>query len=176
MGIPHPGYPLKVHFQISYVFPVFSLSDSKFSMCQFIYRFVTVTYTKLTWQTYQAFKKNGHFRDKFPKYLLPLESGNLQLKKAKFPVFWQNFQIPSFPCQGLFLAIFPVFPVQWVPCICPPLATGLSCEQYLSCSPGELLAHNGVEKCCPECTEPLWSTRVGTCPRVKGKNRVVPVK
>ena len=40
------------------------------------------------------------------KYLLPLESGNLQLEQTKFPVFWQNFQITcvfpdrvfSFPC------------------------------------------------------------------------------
>ena len=28
------------------------------------------------------------------KYLLPLESGDLQLEQTKFPVFWHNFKIP----------------------------------------------------------------------------------
>ena len=43
------GYPLKLYFQIPYVFPVFSLSDLKFSLFQFT-SFVTTTSTKLTMQ------------------------------------------------------------------------------------------------------------------------------
>ena len=46
-------YPLKLHFHIPCVFPVFSLFDCKFSLCQCMW-FVTITYTKLTWQTYPA--------------------------------------------------------------------------------------------------------------------------
>ena len=47
--------------------------------------------------------------------ILPLESGNLQLEQTKFPVFWQNFQIPCvFPDRDFSPSIFPVFPVQWV--------------------------------------------------------------
>ena len=43
----------------------------------------------------------------------PIQSGNLQLEQTKFPVFWQNFQIPCvFPDREFF---WPVFPVQWVP-------------------------------------------------------------
>ena len=38
-----------------------------------------------------------------------LESGNLQLEQTKFPVFWQNFQIPCvFPDRDVFGAISPV--------------------------------------------------------------------
>ena len=51
-------------------------------------------------------------------YLLPLESGNLQLEQTKFPVFWQNFQIPCvFLDREFSFTIFPVSPVQWVPCL-----------------------------------------------------------
>ena len=38
------GYPLKLYFQIPCVFDVFSLSDRKFSLCQFT-SFVSITYT-----------------------------------------------------------------------------------------------------------------------------------
>ena len=52
-------------------------------------------------------------------FTFSLESLNLQLEQTKFrvfPVFWQNFQIPCvFPDREFLLAIFPVFPVQWVP-------------------------------------------------------------
>ena len=44
--------------------------------------------------------------------MLPLESGNLRLDQTKFPVFWQNFQIPCvFPDRFFCVAISPVFPV-----------------------------------------------------------------
>ena len=37
------------------------------------------------------------------KYLLPLELGNLLPEQTKFPVFWQNFQIPCvFPDRDYF--------------------------------------------------------------------------
>ena len=78
------GYPLKLHFQIPCVFPVFSLSVGKFSLCQFML-FVTITYTKLIWQASNIFRR---FSQEIWKYLSPLESGNLQLEQTKFPVFW----------------------------------------------------------------------------------------
>ena len=51
--------------------------------------------------------KKWKFSWQIPKYLLPLGSGNKQLEQTKFPVF---------SLTGFFLAIFPVFPVAWVPC------------------------------------------------------------
>ena len=97
-----------------------SLSDCKFSLCQFT-SFVTMTYTNLTWQTYpliQLQKYFGEFSRQILKYLLPLEPGNLQLEQTKLPVFRQNFQIPCFfPDRDFFLAIFNLSSVQWVPWI-----------------------------------------------------------
>ena len=78
---------------------------------------MTITYTKLTWQTYEALIILGTFSQQILKCILPLESGNLQLEQTKFPVFWQNFQIPYvFPDRDPPPPIFPVFPVQWVSC------------------------------------------------------------
>ena len=58
---------------------------------------------------------NFFFLRQISKSLLPLESENLQLGKTKFPVFWENFQIPCvFPYRDFFWP-FSVFPVQWVP-------------------------------------------------------------
>ena len=89
------------------VLPVFSLSDRKFSLCQFM-SFLTNTYTKLTLQTYPASKEIWKFSLQVSKYLLPLESGNLQLKQTKFSVFSLHFtKISKFP-KG-FSPIFPVF-------------------------------------------------------------------
>ena len=80
---------------------MYSLSNYKFSLCQFT-SFVTITYTKLTKQTYPASKNIWKFSLQILKYTLPLESGNLQLEQTKFPVFWQNFQIPYvFPDREL---------------------------------------------------------------------------
>ena len=108
------GYPLKSPFQISCIFPVSSLSNSKFSLCQFT-SFVTIKCIKLTKQTYPASTKICNF---FAANILPLELGNLQLVQTKFPVFCQNFQIPCvFPNSEFFLPIFPVFPVLWVSCL-----------------------------------------------------------
>ena len=125
----YPTYPTFITLIVKYIqgthsncifkFPVFSLSDDKFSLCEFT-RFVTVTYTQLT---HQAFKKK-RFSGQILKYLLPLESGNLQLEQTKFPVslcFGKLFKLCVFPDRKFFLAIFPVFLlvsiVQWVPCI-----------------------------------------------------------
>ena len=83
--------------------------DNQFSLCQFT-SFVTITYTKLTWQTYPPSKKKWKFLRQIFKYLLPLESKNLQLEQTKFPVFWPNFQIPSvFPDRDFFCGHFPCF-------------------------------------------------------------------
>ena len=80
------------HSNYNYRFSVFSLSDCKFSLCQFT-RFVTIAYTKLTWQTYPASIFFWKFSMQISKYLLPLELRNLQLEQTKVYVFWQNFQI-----------------------------------------------------------------------------------
>ena len=97
--------PTQIVFLNSLFFPCFSLSNHKFSLRQFMY-FVTITYTKLT---PPAHPKNWKFSGQISKYLLPLESGNLQLEQIKFPVFWQNFQIPCvFPDRD-FLGSFSLF-------------------------------------------------------------------
>ena len=86
-----PGSPLKMH----YSFHVFSLSDRKFSK----------------------------FSDKYCDILYPLHRGIYNLGKhnslcfgkiSKFPVFslTGNFFWPPLPPPK-----FPVFPVQWVPCV-----------------------------------------------------------
>ena len=86
-----------------------------------------ITYTKLTWWTYPASKGNWKFSRQILKYLLHLETGNLQLEQTKFPVF---------PCvfakflKVFSLTIFPVFALQWVPCI--NQIHGLYCL-YTSC-------------------------------------------
>ena len=110
-----PGYPLK---NCIFKFPVFSLSDRKFSLCQFTW-FVTCTYTKLTWQTYPASKILGKFPWQILKHLLPLESGNLELEQNKFSVFSLWFckisltiiffgHFPGFPCAVRTLRYRPV--------------------------------------------------------------------
>ena len=74
-------------------FPVFSLFDWKCSLCRFT-SFVTIKYTKLTWQTYSASEKIQNFL-----------------------CVWANFQNSlRFSWKGFFAAISPVFPVQWGPC------------------------------------------------------------
>ena len=87
------------HSNCVFEFPVFSLSDRKFSLCQFTW-FVTITYTKLP---YPEPPKKWKFSWQIPKYFLLLGSGNLQLEQTKFPVFWQKFQIPCvFPDRDFF--------------------------------------------------------------------------
>ena len=55
----------------------------------------------------QILRKNGKFLRQIPKYLLLLGSGKLQLEQTKFPVFWQNFQIPClFPDRDFFWPFF----------------------------------------------------------------------
>ena len=56
---------------------------------------------------FSSFKKQ--FSQPISKYLLPLESGNLQLEQTKFPVFWQNFQIPCVFPDRTFLGPFSLF-------------------------------------------------------------------
>ena len=85
-------------------FPEFSLSNRKFPLCQFTL-FVTITYTKLTLQTYRAIGKYWKFSRQISQYPLPLESGNLQLELKKNPCvfpdrdfFWPFFRFS--PCRG----------------------------------------------------------------------------
>ena len=111
------GYPLKFHFQIPCVFPVFSLSDCKFPLCQSIYVICDYYIHQTDLVDISSLKRIWEFSRKISKYLLPLESGNLQLEQTKFPVFWQHFQIPCvFPDRDFFLP-FSLFSLcsTWVP-------------------------------------------------------------
>ena len=51
-----------------------------------------------------SFKQNLENSRQIPKFLLLLESGNLQVEQTKFPVIWPNFQIPCvfFPDRDFF--------------------------------------------------------------------------
>ena len=64
-----------------------------------------------------SFKKIWKFSRQISKYLLPLESGNLQLEQTKFRVLAKFANSLCFPWQGISLDTFRVFPVQWVPWI-----------------------------------------------------------
>ena len=100
---PHKSNP---HSNCIFKFPAFSLSNCKFSLCQFTW-FLTITYTKLTWQTYPLSKQ---FSQEIWRYPLPLESGNLQLEQTKFPV------LAKISCVFLDRDLpFSPFFVQWVP-------------------------------------------------------------
>ena len=94
------------HSNCIFKFPVFSLSNHKFSLCQFT-QFATIIDTKLTWQTYPASGKKVEFSQQISQYHLPLGSGNLQLEQTQFPVFWQDFQIHCvFPDRDFFGPFF----------------------------------------------------------------------
>ena len=67
------------------VFPVFALSDHKYSLWQFMW-FVTIRPYILKTE-FADLSSLKIFREIFA-------AGNLQLEKTKFGVFWQNFQIP----------------------------------------------------------------------------------
>ena len=92
VGHRSPGYPLKLHFQIPCVFPV-----PIYVICDYYI-------LKTDWADFARFRFLFLFLRQILKYLLPLESGNLQLEQTKFPVFWQNFQIPY-----VFFGHFPYF-------------------------------------------------------------------
>ena len=93
-------------------FPVFSLSDRKFFLCQFTWC-VTITYTKLTWQMYPSSKKTLKLWRQVSQYSLSLESGNLQLEQTKFSVFSLCFgkisKFPVFSLTGIIFGHFPLF-------------------------------------------------------------------
>ena len=91
----------RVPTQIAFSNLLFSLSDCKLFPCQFT-SFVTITYTKLTWQIYPASGKKWEFSQQISQYRLPLESGNLQLEQTKCPVFALCFgKISKFPVFSL---------------------------------------------------------------------------
>ena len=110
--------PTQISFSNSLCFPCFFfLSNCRFSLCQFTW-LMTITYTKLTWQTYPPSKINWKFLEIFTakieiSFTFRIKEFTIWAKQIPcvFPVFWQNFQIPW---QGILLAISPVFPVQWV--------------------------------------------------------------
>ena len=61
----------------------------------------------VTLKRFYVKKKIKNFLRQQLKCLLPLESGNLQLEQTKFPVFWQNFQIPCVSPDREFVGHFP---------------------------------------------------------------------
>ena len=92
------GYPLKLHFQFPCVFPVLPhiFPVPLYVICDYYIH-------KTDLADLSSFKQIWEFSWQISKYLLPLESGNLQLEQTKFPVFWQNFQIPCvFPDREFF--------------------------------------------------------------------------
>ena len=97
-----PGYPLKLHFQIPFVFPI---RLQIFPVLIYVICDYT-TYTKRTWQTYPASKSFWEMFTANKKYLLCLESGHLQLAQNKFPVFWKHFQIPCVFPDRVFFGLF----------------------------------------------------------------------
>ena len=110
------GYPLrpKLHFQIPYVFPAFSLSDRKLSLCQFT-SCVTMPYTQKTdFADLSSFKRIWEYSLHISKYCLPLESGNYNLGKPNFLCFpCVLVTFPNslcFPWQGIVFGHFPCFP------------------------------------------------------------------
>ena len=107
------GYPLKLHSQIPCVLPVFSMSNHKFSLCQIIW-FVTITYTKLTWQTYPALEKKKKFATNIKNRY---NQGIYNLSKPNSLCFGKISKFPLFTLTGIFFGSFYLFfPVQWVPC------------------------------------------------------------
>ena len=92
---------------ISCVFAVFSLPNWKFSLCQFK-KSLTILYVKLT-------KKNTKNPRQTSQYPVYSESGSLQLEQTKFPFLAKLPNSLCFPCQGIFVATFLVFPLQLGP-------------------------------------------------------------
>ena len=90
------GYPLALHFQI----PCFlSVQTQIFPVPIHVICDYYIHKTDLA--DLSGFFKKLKFRG---KYFLLQESGNLQLEQTKFPVIWQNFQIPCvFPNRDFFL-------------------------------------------------------------------------
>ena len=96
-------------FSNSLCFPcLFPVQAQTFPVPIYVICEYNIPYAKLTKQNYPASNKNWKCSQQILKYILPLESGNLQIEHTKFPVFWQSFQIPCvFP--DFFVATFPVF-------------------------------------------------------------------
>ena len=122
---PHPqsGYPFKLLFQIPCIFPV---QRQIFPVTNYVICDYYIHKTDLA--DLSSFKSVFfRFSKQISKYRLSLESGNLQPKQTKFPLFSLCFgkisKFPVFTLTGIFLgAIFPVFPVHCVPCpilLCP---------------------------------------------------------
>ena len=101
-------------------------------------------------------KKNWKFSQQIPKYLLPLESGNLQLEQTEFPVFWQNVQIPCVFPDREFIWLFSLFslcsgypdfrlknPISCFKLYLPQLSVGLDLSVGLPLLPVKALLHLG---------------------------------
>ena len=104
-----------LYFQIPCVFPFFPPDRSQifpvpiYVICDFY-----IHKTDLA-DLSSFFLKNGNFPSiLLSKYLLPLESGNLQLEQIKFPVFSLCFgkfsKVPVFSLTGIFFDHFLCFP------------------------------------------------------------------
>ena len=117
-------YPHKFHFRIPCVFPVRPqiFPVPIYMICDYyIHKTDLADLSSLIFFFFfGGGGGGGEFSRQISKYLLPLESGNLQLEQTKFPVFSQCFgkmsKFPVFSLTRIFVVvIFPVFPVPWVP-------------------------------------------------------------
>ena len=150
---------------------MFSLSDRKFSLCQFT-RFVTITYTKLTWQTNPVLIFFKNFVSlQISKYLLPLESGNFQLEQTKFPMFWQNFQIPCvFPDRDFFepFSLFCLTCSAFLLRSCSALSEASNLARFSSCSlisrsfSSSLVAFSVISSFSRRCFSSSWRRRASS--------------
>ena len=104
-SLTQSGYPLKLYFQIHCVFPV---QPQIFPVPTYV--FCDYYIHKIDLADLSSFcKKNGTFVETIAIFFTftALESGNLQLEQTKFPVFWQNFQIPCALPNKYFFGHFP---------------------------------------------------------------------
>ena len=87
-------------------FPVFSLLDCKFFLCQFTL-FVTITYTKLIYPASIFFR---HFRGKYRNMFYLKNQGIYNLSKPNSLCFGKKSKFPVFSLTGNFFGHFPFFP------------------------------------------------------------------
>ena len=97
------------HSNCIFKFPVYSLSDHKFSVPMYVFCDYYIHKSDLA--DLSSLKKNWTFSQQILIYLLPLESGNLHLEQTKFPVFLESFQILCVSPDRDFFLPFSLFTV-----------------------------------------------------------------
>ena len=123
-----PGWGVGRHCLCKYrSYPVFPVWLQIFPVSN--YRICDYYIHKTDMADLSSFKKIRTFFRQIPKYLLPLESGNLQLAWANklsllmpYECFGKISKFPVIFLTGIFFAISPVFSVQSVLCHCQTIS------------------------------------------------------